>query len=388
VSRRLLEARRRVVVSQPRIEPAERRIWVLVADKPGDNAQSLSLATAIGWPTDVKRLHYLPKPKRSLAARLIGTDAERFPIDRGRSSPLAPPWPDLVIGCGRRSVGVAWEIRRQAGPATRLVQLGRPRADLAGFDLVVTSPQYRLPHRSNVLHLALPLHRPDHEAWARAGAEWQARFAHLPRPWFAVLVGGSAKPFVLDVAAARYLTTEANALARAEGGSLLVSTSRRTPNDAAAALVAAIEVPAYVHQWALGGGPNPYLAYLGLADAFIVTGDSASMLTEACSTGKRVWYVALPERRSPKSGIKNFVRRLALAPTQHPALRDRWIARFAGRVHARGWVRYPRDLKKLHAALVAANRALPLGRAFATPPPPPVDETARAVAGVRALFAE
>lgn len=366
----------------------ERRIWVLAGDKPGDDAQSFSLAAALGWPAEVKRLQYLPTPRRSLADRLAGARVDRFPLDRERSDPLAPPWPDLVIGCGRRSVGVAWDIRHAAGPTTRLVQLGRPRADLDGFDLVITTPQYRLPDRPNVLHLSLPLHRPDHEAWARAGAEWAPRFERLPRPWFALLIGGSAKPFVFDAAAARRLADQANALARAEGGALLVSTSRRTPEDAARALLDAIDVPAYAHEWSAAGGPNPYLAYLGLADAFIVTGDSASMLTEACGTGRRVWYVELPERRSLKARVKNLFRRIVLAPTQHPGLLGGRAARLAAAVPARGWVRYPRDLKRFHTALVAANRALPLGRAFAAAPPPPLDETARAVARVRALFAE
>lgn len=375
-------------MSDTRSARAERRVWVLVGDKPGDNAQSLSLAAALGWPTEVKELRYLPTPKRSLAEKLAGARVDRFPLDRTRSSPLEPPWPDLVIGCGRRSVGVAWDIRREAGPTTRLVQLGRPRADLDAFDLVVTTPQYRLPKRSNVLHLALPLHHPDRDAWARAAVEWAPRFAHLPRPWFALLIGGSAKPFVLDVTNARRLAEQANALARAEGGSLLVSTSRRTPPDAARALVEGLTAPAYVHQWAPGGGPNPYLAYLALADGFVVTGDSASMLTEACSTGKRVWFVELPERRSPKSHAKNLVRRIVLAPTQHPDLVGERVARLAAGIPARGWVRYPRDLKQLHTVLETANRALPLGRAFVAPPPPPIDETERAVARVRALFGE
>ena len=143
-----------------------------------------------------------------------------------------------------------------------------------------------------------------------------------------------------------------------------------------------------MHQWSPEGGPNPYLAYLALADGFVVTGDSASMLTEACSTGKRVWIVALPERRSPKSRAKNFFRNLVLAPTRHPELVGARAARLAARIPARGWVRYPRDLKQFHAALVASNRALPLGQVFTTPPPPPLDETDRAVARVRALFGE
>jgi mitochondrial fission protein ELM1 len=349
-------------------EPVSRRIWVLAGEKPGDNAQSLSLAAAIGWPFEVKHLRY--GRTRSSYVALAG--GERFPLDRAASSALEPPWPDLVIGCGRRSVGVACEIRRQAGPATKLVQLGRPRADLDLFDLVVTTPQYRLPELPNVIHLALPLHRIDEHGRAAAAAEWQPKLAALPRPWFAVLVGGSAKPFVFDAAAGRKLGEHASALAREAGGALLVSTSRRTPEDAADAFLAAITVPAYVHRWTAAGGANPYVAYLALADGFVVTGDSASMLTEACSTGKRTWFAELPEYRPPRARVKIALR--SAAASVAPAL-----ARH-------GWVRYPRDLKRLHAALVASNRALPLPRPFTTAPPPPLDETERAAARVRALF--
>ncbi|MEO6028959.1 MAG: ELM1/GtrOC1 family putative glycosyltransferase [Candidatus Binatia bacterium] len=338
--------------------------WVLAGDKPGDNGQSLSLAAAVGWPFEVKQLRYL-------ATR---TSEERFPLDRAASSPLAPPWPDLVIGCGRRSVGVAREIRRHGGPTTKLVQLGRPRADLDYFDLVVTTPQYRLPDHANVLHLMLPLHRIDREAWARAAAEWEGKLAALPRPLTAVLVGGSAKPFVLDVPSARRLGEQASALVRAEGGALLVSTSRRTPEDAARVLVESLTVPAYVHHWSPDGGPNPYAAYLALADAFIVTADSASMLTEACGTGKRVWIADLPKRRTLRAHTKILFRRFMLA--------------VAPDLPKRGRIRYPRDLERLHRALTAANRALPLGKPFTTPPPPPLDETERAAARVRGLFGE
>jgi mitochondrial fission protein ELM1 len=362
-----------------------RRIWVLAGDKPGDNAQCLSLAAALGWPTEVKRLHYR---ERGLLARLRGA---RFVLDTDASSPLTPPWPDLVIGCGRRSVPVTWEIRRRAGAQTRLVQLGRPRADLARFDLVVTTPQYRLPDRPNVLHLALPLHGRDEAARARAAAEWAPELAALPRPRFALLVGGSAKPYVLDVPAARRLAEEASALACAEGGSLLVSTSRRTPEDATRALCDALHAPAHVHRWTAAGGPNPYLAYLALADAFIVTGDSASMLAEACGTGRRVWFVDLPVRRTVRSRAKDLLRRVVLAPADRASAAGGAgggaVARWLAEIPARGWVRYPRDLRRVHAALVAAGRALPLGRPFSAAPAPPVDETERAAARVRALFA-
>ncbi len=358
-----------------------KRVWVLAGEKPGDNAQCLALAAALGWPTEVKQLKY--RAARG-ALRLPG--AERFPLDRAASSPLAPPWPYLVIGAGRRSVPVAEDIRRRAGGAPRLVQLGRPRVDLARFDLVITTPQYRLPERPNVLHLALPLHAADPEARRRAAAEWEPELAALPRPWIALLLGGSAKPFVFDEPAAHRLAAALNGLAAAEGASLLVSTSRRTPTAAARALAASLRVPAHVHRWTAGGGPNPYAAYLALADAFVVTGDSASMLAEACGTGRRVWIAELPRRLGLRGHLKNLLRNVVLAPAEHPRTRDVGIARWLAGLPARGWIRYPRDLERLHADLIAAGRARPLGQPFDRPPPPPVDETERAAARVRSLF--
>ena len=103
-----------------------------------------------------------------------------------------------------------------------------------------------------------------------------------------------------------------------------------------------------------------------------MTGDSASMLTEACSTGKRTWIVELPEYRTPKARVKIAIRSAAID--------------IAPDLPRHGFVRYPRDLKRLHAALVAHNRARPLGQPFTAPPPPPLDETEKAAARVRALF--
>ncbi len=340
---------------------------MLAGDKPGDNAQCLSLAAALGWPTEVKQLRYL-----NLGRGLLRPFGElRFAVDSAGSSALVPPWPDLVIGCGRRSVPVAWAIRQRAGNATRLVQLGRPRANLAGFDLVVTSSQYQLPDQPNVLHLVLPLHTIDHEARALAAAEWAPRFATLPRPRIALLVGGTAKPFVLDVPAARRLAEQVNTLVRAEGGSILMSTSPRTPEACAQAICDSLDVPAYVHRWTPAGDPNPYPAYVALADGFVVTGDSASMLADACSTGRRVWFAELPTHLGLPSRARNFIRRRLLAPGGHGRSTTGPLGRLTSTIMARGWVRYPRDLGRLHAALMTTGRALPLGRTFLEPPPPP-----------------
>jgi mitochondrial fission protein ELM1 len=84
----------------------------------------------------------------------------------------------------------------------------------------------------------------------------------------------------------------------AQGGSLMVTTSRRTDDAAADALVKAITVPAYVHRWSQAG-ENPYYALLGLCDGAIVTGESVSMASEAVATAKPLFVYAPPALIKP-----------------------------------------------------------------------------------------
>jgi mitochondrial fission protein ELM1 len=188
---------------------------------------------------------------------------------------LAPPWPTLVIAIGRRSVPVARWVRRVSGERARLVHLGRPRAPYAWFDLIVTTPQYALPARPNVLTIPLPL------AASRQICDGEA-FSDLPRPRIAVLAGGDIGPWHLGDAAG--LGRAASHLARRHGGSLLLTTSRRTGEAATEALIGAIDAPARVHRY--GQGANPYPAILAGADAFVVTTDSVSMMADAAATGR------------------------------------------------------------------------------------------------------
>lgn len=98
----------------------------------------------------------------------------------------------------------------------------------------------------------------------------------------AVLVGGNSGPYALDRQAGERLGRETSALAKLLGGSLLITTSARTPASALAGLGSAIDVPHYRFGWKKGTRENPYYAFLGLADEIVVIADGMSMVTEAC----------------------------------------------------------------------------------------------------------
>jgi mitochondrial fission protein ELM1 len=348
------------------------RTWLLLGHKPGDNGQVLALAEALGWPFEVKRMVYRPTELLSnvlVKVTLLG-------IDRSRSSPLQPPWPELVISAGRRNEPVARWIQKQAevagAPRTRLVHVGRPWAPTQAFDLIVTTPQYALPRRPNILHTEAPMHRVSPQLLAEAASAWEPRLAHLPRPRIAVMLGGHVAPHTFDATAGATLARQVSAMAGEAGGSLLVSTSARTPAEVVSAFEANLHRPHLLYRWRRDDPDNPYFAFLALAERIVVTSDSMSMLVEAVATGKPVLIFDLATAGGGRG--------LAPAPMMRRLVW--WLGRRFG----------PRQLLRdtgaIHRGQVAAGRAVWLGQPWRPERDvPPLGDTARAAARVRALFA-
>lgn len=345
------------------------RTWLLLGPKPGDNGQVLALAEALGWPFESKRMFY--RPTELLTNRLLGITL--LGIDQHRSSPLEPPWPDLVISAGRRNEPVARWIQRQAGSDRRvkLVHMGRPWAPLECFDLIVTTPQYALPEHPAVLNVEAPLHRVSPERLAEAARIWRPRLATLPAPRIAVMLGGHVGRWTFDEAAADSLAEQANSMAEALGGSLLVSTSARTPAAVVEHFASTLRAPHQLYRWRGDDPDNPYFGFLALADRIIVTSDSMSMLVEAVATGKPVFIFDLA---APNKG----------APWRLPSSRTLvwWLGRLFG----------PRQLVRnvtaIHQGQVAAGRAIWLGQEWPQErQAPPLSDTLRAANAVRNLFA-
>jgi mitochondrial fission protein ELM1 len=312
-------------------------VWCLLGRKAGDNTQVLALAEELGWGYQVKNISARPWELLThlcLRVTLAG-------IDRSASSPLEPPWPDLVITAGRRNEPVARWIKRQSGGATRLVHLGRPWAPLSAWDLIVTTPQYFLPRQSNIRHNTLPLHRLSRDQLEQDAATLHDSLVDLPRPWIAVMLGGDSGKFVFTPGKGARLGALCSQLAMQSGGSLLVTDSPRTPRDPGDALAQQLRAPHSYYRWG-DPGPNPYRGLLALADAFVVTGESMSMLGEAAAMGRPLFIFDLGDDEGrwwahPHAwGYKPLSHRAAM----------RW-----------GPARMRRDVGRIQEALVAEGRA-------------------------------
>jgi uncharacterized protein len=207
------------------------------------------------------------------------------------SDPLTPPWPALIVSCGRRSIGTALAIKRRSAGRTSIVHIQNPRMDLRPFDLIA-APAHDGITGENVAITTGSLHGVTRAKLDEAAAHWQSRLSHLPKPRIAVLIGGSNSAYRLDAATGTRIARDLASLTHSSGAGLMVTTSRRTDPTAVAAIRAALaDAPAEI--WS-GEGENPYFGYLGMADRIIVTGDSVNMVSEAAATGRPVQVIHLP----------------------------------------------------------------------------------------------
>jgi mitochondrial fission protein ELM1 len=365
-------------------ETAPWRTWLVLGDKRGDNGQVEVIAEALGWTCERKRLqmrepYVVGKPK--VAATL-------HHIDSDRSDRLEPPWPDLIVTIGRRPSMVALWIREQSGGRAKIVLVGKPSGRLDLYDLIVAGAEAQLPPLPNVMGITLPLMRIDEAAVAAAKEAWAERFAPLPRPLIGVLVGGPTGPFAYGRSVVESLLRLAADIARETGGTPYFTTSRRTPPEAVETLAARLPESARLFAWSPDAADNPYLALLGHADGFVVTGDSISMMVEVAKLHKPLAIFPLPAGRlGALDQARRSTIRWLFAPSEEGFAGQfrNWVMTLAFRL---GLIGQTRDFRAFHRLLIDRGLAVPLGRGFPQPRGQVDDDLPRVVARIRALMTE
>ena len=251
--------------------------WVVTEALKGLQNQAAGLAEALGLKFELKEFK-----TRSIIRKIFRTG------DYG----LTPPWPDLLITCGRQSVPAALAVRRASKLKTFCVHIQDPMADPAGFDVVIV-PAHDDLRAANVFVTQGAPNLVTPKRLAEAAEKFKPLFKDLPRPLIGVLVGGKNRYEGFSPASIHDFSTKLKTAVTSSGGALAVTPSRRTGEENVTSLKRELKsVPLYMWD---GLSDNPYFGLLALSDALVVTGDSISMISEACTTGKPVFIYELPK---------------------------------------------------------------------------------------------
>ncbi len=254
--------------------------WIITEGMAGTENQCLGVTEALGLSPLVKRVS-LHQPWKEFSPWLGFEQGWSF------TEKLEAPWPDLLIASGRKSIAASRYIKKQSGGRTFTVQIQDPRIDPEYFDLVAV-PHHDPTRGKNVIVTDAAPNRLTDQKLEEARAQCASLFENLPSPRVAVLIGGTSKAHKMTPAVMRQLGEQ---LQNLDAG-LMITASRRTDQTCMEILKTALENRPHSYLWD-GSGENPYFGMLAWADTLLVTEDSASMLSEAGTTGKPVYMIKM-----------------------------------------------------------------------------------------------
>ena len=267
--------------------------WVLTDGKAGDEVQCLGVAEELGLTPQVRRV--APRAPFVWLMPWGPIDPREAPARPG--SPIAPPFPDILIASGRRAVPYLRAVKRASGGRTFTAFLKDPRTGTGAADFIWV-PQHDKLRGPNVLATLTSPHRISPKRLADAAGSLPPEIAGLPKPRVALLVGGDSRNHVFtsgDIERFSGLVESLSCEAH-----IMATASRRSPAPLSGSLREIVTKSG--GWWWDGAGSNPYVAMLAAADAIVVTADSVNMVGEACATGKPVLVFAPQTRDKGRAG--------------------------------------------------------------------------------------
>lgn len=270
----------------------QKKIWVLSDGKMGDEQQCIGVAQSLGFPFEIKRIQ--PRAPWHYFMPYGPIDPKESSYSKG--SPLSPPFPDMVIASGRRSVPYLKHLKKASQGKIFTVFLKDPRIGNKIADFIWAPEHDKITGR-NVFKTRFPPHRLSQEALRKARENPDPRLIHFSSPKVSVLVGGDSHHHKFTSFDSDRLL-EYLRLALKKAGSLLITTSRRTPLSLHKKLEDFSTSQEQVFLWN-GEEPNPYIDLIALADWIVVTTDSYNLVGEALASGKPLLLFS-PQGGHPK----------------------------------------------------------------------------------------
>ena len=263
-------------------------VWILADDRIGNVNQLLGIAERLPYPYERKEIRYnsfVKLPNLLRGKSLVGLTKE------SKKNLSTETYPDIVLSAGRRSYPVALWLKKKSNGKTKIIQLMNPgKAYFKQADLIIL-PKHDLykGDLKNVLISTGTPHRITPEKLKTEKEKWESTFKKYATPRLSLIVGGATKnnPFTLKMA--QELLENVNAL---KPKSVLVTTSRRTPNEIVSYLKNNLDKKTTFFYQFGDKSENPYFGLLSSADMILVTGDSMSMCSECCATGVPVFIFA------------------------------------------------------------------------------------------------
>ncbi len=268
-------------------------IWVLADDRPGNYSQAVGLAEELDCAHKIVNISYgsfAILPNLFLRSSVRG-------LSKGVKESLEnlDHYPKMIIAAGRRTAPIALYLKKKSGNKTKIVQIMNPGISHKKFDFIILPRHDRIKKSfTNVIRSLGALTKINESAVDYEVKKFKDKLdLDSKKKKIVLLVGGKGKKTKFDSKSIGALSGRVAKVVKNMDAQLVVLSSRRTTKKMIDGLInnftkSGLDYTFFDYN-KLSKEENPYLALVGVADYFIVTGDSVSMISEVCSTSKPVY---------------------------------------------------------------------------------------------------
>ncbi len=312
-----------------------RHVLVLSDGKQGHVKQSLVVVRAFKTQRAEVRDRVVDVRYRHRPARLLtllwawgvprgigGMACLRWTLTPACFDELVNAYADVVISCGAATAPVNVLLASE-NRAKSVVVMNPAPLPLRRFSLAFVPTHDRIAPHPHVVQVPGALTTVTEEELVLAGErltrhpQFRGHSLNGSQSVVSVLLGGGTAEYELTTAFVEALIHQVLEACEAVGGSCLVTTSRRTPPDVERLLRERLARHPRCALLLLASRDQlngTIEGMLGLARVVVVTGESVSMVTEACASGRHVLVVEPPLRQAGWGRLtksQRYVRQLA-----------------------------------------------------------------------------
>lgn len=269
------------------------KIWLLKDFKVGSSKQAEFLARSFTDDVVIKNIEYtkyikIPNIIKPLKLGINFKKSDNILNDDN--------YPDIIIFSGRRLAGLAIYLKKyiykKSKKIIKLISILNPNYSFKYFDFVVlpTHDKVIKDKYNNILTFDGSLCINNLSEKQKDIEFWTEKLEKYNKPFYSLMIGGNTRKGELNTDNFIKILDLISNFVKQSNGTLLISTSRRTPQNCIDILTEKnIKCDYYLYKFGEVGVINPYYAFIDLSDIVFLTADSISMIAEIATIGKPIY---------------------------------------------------------------------------------------------------
>ena len=273
---------------------SKKSCWILSDNLIGHEKQSISLAEKLNINYKLIKIKKVNFIKRNLS-NFFNLQKKNF---------FKPPYPKIIISCGKNTAYYSKMIKQKTKNKIFSIFIQKPPININNFDVVI-SPKHDKCKGLNVIETQGALTKINLKYIKNVNKTKKPSI--LKQNFITVLIGGNSRHHKITKPILDKIIKNLKSIEEQKKIRIFILVSRRTGKKDYLYLKKNLISKNFIFVL-----PNSkkvsYLNALSFAKAIIVTSDSVSMVTEACSTGKPTYIIDIPTKSKRFSlFIKNLI---------------------------------------------------------------------------------